>query len=323
MQTYLNKLLITILLLSGLALSAQDLTSYDDEISIVRDTLDMMTMGMDGTFDEVCKKCYDLARLRALEKKYGKVLIQGNATMIRNVQSGHEVETQQVFNMIAESLVNGEWLETTNQKYKLPDHKKNKGLFKKDRNQKYKFDYITCVVEGKARKLRRPKWDMDIKLYSCAGPVQDACNKTDFWEGESFYAKVTCPVDGYLTIFNHDSEVLQRLLPYRYMPEGMRRGVPMEAQVPYTFFSVADDTHGVLSDYVDPLSLLAYTERDINRLYFIYSPKRLIPPPLEDHGSGLPRELSVEKFYKWLAIQRAKNVDVAIFIKDYTITKRP
>ena len=53
----------------------------------------------------------DLATINALEKAYGRVIIQGNSTYLTNVTSGEKQEVNSVFNMIANTTVKGEVVE--------------------------------------------------------------------------------------------------------------------------------------------------------------------------------------------------------------------
>ena len=56
--------------------------------------------------NQACKQCMELARVQAIEKVFGTVIVQGNATMVKNSNTGELVETEQLFNMIAETYVN-------------------------------------------------------------------------------------------------------------------------------------------------------------------------------------------------------------------------
>ncbi|MCI4668028.1 MAG: hypothetical protein MRZ79_07695 [Bacteroidia bacterium] len=288
-----------------------------DSIKIVEGSYRLSTVNMDVTDQEACSKCLELAKLDAIEKAFGRVMIQGNSTYIRNVQSGEEVETRQVFNMISESLANGEWIETLDKVCKQPEGKK-----KPLKRKKYTYEWVDCKVKGKVRKLSRPNWEMEVKTLSC--PDEYSCEKTDFQEEEFFYVSMTCPVDGYVSMYLLEGEKFQRILPYYRVPSSMKKGIPIEAQESYIFFSKSKDKLNI-PDYVHPLQLYANTSKDLNRLYVIYSPKPLIPP-IEQEGMKsvdfvMPNELSIEKFTRWMATQRALSKDVTIFTRDFTIQK--
>ncbi|MEL6133535.1 MAG: hypothetical protein AAFR59_09255, partial [Bacteroidota bacterium] len=56
---------------------------------------------------EACQKCKEIAMIDAIEKQFGRVILQGNSTYIENTNTGEKVETKQIFNVIAETYVNG------------------------------------------------------------------------------------------------------------------------------------------------------------------------------------------------------------------------
>jgi len=64
------------------------------------------------------KSALDKATIDALERAFGKAIIQGNSTYIENINDGKKVETHSGFNMISNTYVKGEVIEVLNQKCK-------------------------------------------------------------------------------------------------------------------------------------------------------------------------------------------------------------
>ena len=92
---------------------------------------------------EACQACMDQAMIQAIEKAFGSVVIQGNTTTIRNTDTGESVETSQVFNMIAETYVNGEWIKTLDEECERFTY-----------NEEF---WIKCKVKGQVQELNQAR----------------------------------------------------------------------------------------------------------------------------------------------------------------------
>ena len=62
----------------------------------------------DKSRDQVKAEVLDLALINAIEQAFGRVVIQGNATYINNLNTGEKVESQSIFHVIANTWVKGE-----------------------------------------------------------------------------------------------------------------------------------------------------------------------------------------------------------------------
>ena len=60
------------------------------------------------TREEVKRQAKEKATIDALERAFGRVVIQGNTTYLSNVQTGKQIETKSAFNTIANTSVKGE-----------------------------------------------------------------------------------------------------------------------------------------------------------------------------------------------------------------------
>src|SRR3989304_2668905 len=89
----------------------------------------------------------ELAIVDALEKAFGRVIVQGNSTFIQNINTGEKTETNSVFNMIANSTVKGEVMEIVNKDFSEIEGYKVIG------NKKEKIIYLKCDIKVKAREI--------------------------------------------------------------------------------------------------------------------------------------------------------------------------
>ncbi|MEM7373328.1 MAG: hypothetical protein AAF587_32180 [Bacteroidota bacterium] len=259
----------------------------------------------DYSEQEACQVCKEMAMIEAIEKAFGRVVIQGNSTSIKNTNTGEEVESSQIFNMIAETYVNGEWIRTINESC---SRFTDQGKF-----------WVKCEVKGQVQELQKPKIDLQVKALDCENA---RCETTEFQDSESFYLYLKSPVDGYVTIYLSDPGTAQRLLPYSNMPKGQLNAVPIEADEEYIFFSQAKDGLN-LRGFVDEYELFAASEVDHNRIFVIFSSEPLVKPSLyrDDTSSKyeVPMQLETRAFQRWLAEQRQFNQSMQIARLDITI----
>lgn len=290
--------LFILLLFCGTSLFSQKLKKSSGEYQL-------NLTDSDYSEQEACQACIDMAMIEAIEKAFGRVVIQGNSTSIQNTNTGEEVQSSQIFNMIAETYVNGEWVKTIDESC---SRFTDQGKF-----------WVKCQVKGQVQELQKPKIDLQIKALDCEDP---RCATSDFQDSESFYVYVKSPVDGYVTIYLSDPATAQRLLPYSNMPKGQVNAVPIEADEEYIFFSQSKDVLD-LRGYVDEYELYAASEVDHNRIFVIFSEEPLVKPALyRDDSSArfeVPMQLETREFQKWLAEQRQFNQSMQVARLDITI----
>lgn len=263
--------------------------------------------GSDLSEAQACQQCRELAMIEAIEKAYGRVIVQGNSTSVENIQTGEAVETNQIFNMIAETYVNGEWVRTLDE---ACERFTEGGEF-----------WLRCTVKGVVRELVSPAIDLQAFTLDCDRP---GCRAEMFEDGESFFLYLKSPVDGYVTVYLADVHTAQRLLPYRQMPETFINGMPVKADEEYILFSRQAAPPG-LRGYVDEYELYAAGSLDHNRLYVVYSAEPLVKPALYQAGAAsdydMPLQLPAEDFQKWLAKQRQYQQVMQVQRLDITIRR--
>ena len=255
------------------------------------------------TINDVKRLAMEQAKIDAIEKAFGSAMIQGNRTMVKNLVSGENVETKTVFNTIADSYVNGEWLKTLSG----PDYE----VINRDGEIWYK-----CVIKGKIRELTEP--EINFEVYSLDCP-EKKCKTENFLEDENLYVYFKSPVNGYINIFLDDAENSYRLLPYKN--SSVVDYFPVKADKEYVFFS---SEHDYMNEgfNIDEQVLYAETESDLNKIYIIFSPEHYTKPLLEDKtpellsqedisaGYSLPKSISSEGFLRWLQNLKLKEKNV-------------
>ncbi len=258
--------------------------------------------------NQACDACKALARIEAIEKVFGTVLIQGNTTTIRNTRTGEEVQTDQIFNMIAETYVNGDWIETL-------DESCERFVYENE-------FWVKCKVKGIVQELTGPKVDIAVKPLDCN---ENNCETFAFKDGEDFFVFLKSAAPGYVSVYLSDGTIAQRIFPYRDMPENQLNGVKIQADREYILFSKDKDLLDLRS-YVDEYELYAENEVDQNRIYVIYSEKPLVKPSLSkgnapQAGIEMPMELDFQDFQRWLAENRRYHEGIQVERVDITVSK--
>lgn len=277
---------------------------------------------------EVKKEARDMATVNALERAFGRVIIQGNSTYISNINTGEKTETNSVFNMIANTSVKGEVVEVISEKYEDV-----KG-YKIVEGKKAEITEILCKITIRARELAEPPIDFATYPLDC---TNIKCRTTSFIENDDFFLYFLSPISGYVSVYLDDGEYSQRLLPYRKIPVGYESGMPVKADLEYLFFS-REPEHNYFKDEdfeEDVYTLYSDSKKDINRLFIIFSKTLLNKPKLENNvqieqlteqemaeGYTMPKALKSEDFQRWLNKCRSyRKNDMQVDIIDITITK--
>ena len=253
------------------------------------------------------------ATINALEKAFGRVIIQGNATYITNLQTGKEVKTNTVFNTIANTSVKGEVLEVLEENfddiegYKIVNGKRETVI------------EIRCDIKIKAREIVTPKVNFTSFPLGC---LDEKCRATIFKNNDNFYLFFTSPVSGFISVYLDESKETQCLYPYSSMPSEFEGGVPVEADKKYILFSDKTEFDYFPGKGIIPDTYQLYTNssQEMNRLFIIFSKTPLNKPSLSavraiENGYKLPKALPSEAFQRWLNHYRSQeknNVEVEI-----------
>jgi hypothetical protein len=272
------------------------------------------------SIQEIRKHARELATIDALEKAFGRVVIQGNSTYISNLQSGEKIETNTIFNTIANTSVKGEVIEVLDEEYSNIT-----GTTIID-GHKIPVTDIRCDIEIKAKEIKTPPVEFICFPLGC---TDEKCKTTSFKNDDILYLYFSSPVKGYLSVYLDDKTDAQRLYPYSNMPEEYDGGVPVDPDKKYILFSEKPEFN-YFSDkdfLTDEYQLVCNSPQDINRLFIIFSLTPVNKPFLSgvkdlEKGYQLPKSLSSEDFQKWLNKYRSiEKSNVQVSIIDITITR--
>ena len=274
---------------------------------------------------EVKQEAEEYAIIDALEKAFGIAVIEGNTTFVQDVVTKEKVETNTVFNSIANTLVKGEVIEVLDKQFALVY---GEILIEGKKRQLKEY---RCTVKIRAREFKDNSVDFKMFPLKC---LDIHCKATTFKAGEDdFYIYFRCPVSGYLAIFLDDGEHAQRLLPYRQMGPAFEQGVPVIANTEYFLFSNEEPYQyfdATADEYVFETDQLV----DQDRLFVVFSNNLIVQPYIEkDYGSDelseaereagwrMPDALASEDFQRWLINSRIKNRDIVVEVEDITIKR--
>lgn len=130
------------------------------------------------------------ARIEALKSAFGEVIIQGNSTYLSSSLNNERSDSKQLFNMIAESYVNGEWIK---------DREPPKIITEQLAGTQEMW--IRAKVKGYGRALPERKISFEFQLHS-----NKATSTQRFSHGDDFFVSIKSSIPGYLYLFMDDLE---------------------------------------------------------------------------------------------------------------------
>jgi hypothetical protein len=247
--------------------------------------------------NEVKNKVRELATIDALERAFGRVIIQGNSTSVK-----------------------GEVLEIRNEKFTdIP------GTIIID-GRKEPVTEMRCDIEVRAREIVTPPVNFTSFPLGC---TDVKCRTTAFKNNDILYLYFISPVSGYISVYLDDRNETQCLYPYSTMPVEFEGGVPVSADKKYILFSDKPEFNYFPGKNFTPDTYQLFTNsiQDMNRLFVIFSKTPLNKPSLSgvtelDDGYLLPKSLASEDFQKWMNTYRShEKANVQVEIIDITISK--
>ena len=181
---------------------------------------------------DVEKEALDKASINALEKAFGTVMIRGNSTYMKNLNTGKESETSVVFNTIANTYVKGEVVEVLGQEFE-----EVQGIATIDGKKKV-IRELKCTANFRVRELTDDVPDFEAFPLQCPDP---ACRTTEFKDKGSLFLHFKSPYDGFLAVYLDNGTTAQCLLPYSRMTDNFSNGIPVKGGKDYLFFSRQPD----------------------------------------------------------------------------------
>ncbi|NCD00026.1 MAG: hypothetical protein EOL95_10050 [Bacteroidia bacterium] len=186
--------------------------------------------------------------------------------------------------------------------------------------------YITCHINGKARKLP-PLAEINTKFLKCPNLNCEA-QSYRFFDLEKMYLYFVSAADGYLSIFLQENDQVYRILPSEAMCEKkMCNAAKVIANKEYFLFDNQQQPP-YFDVTLDPLELFlpdGYNEI-LNTIIIVFtqSKQSFSAPPLDaptyDHlfEGYIPSTLTAKEFNKWIGDQ--KMADPMMQLKYYPIT---
>jgi hypothetical protein len=276
---------------------------------------------------EVEKEALDKASIVALEKAFGTVVIKGNSTYMKNLNTGKETKTTVVFNSIANTYVKGEVIEVMDKQFE-----EVQGISLVD-GKKKTIRELKCFAKFKVRELTDDDPDFEAFPLQCPDP---GCKTSSFKDKGSLFLYFKCPYNGYLAVFLDNGKTAQCLLPYARMPEAFENGVPLKGGKEYILFSRQPE-FGYFENntVVDQYELSSEDSQEQDRLFVVFSrspianpglqtglDENLLTPEEKSLQYKVPKSLYSEDFQKWMIRNRTHKSDLRVMTFDITIQKQ-
>lgn len=262
---------------------------------------------------EAERVCIERARINAIENAFGQTIIQGNSTYIKNERTGASAESKVVFNMMAETMVNGEWVEDI----KPPEISK---IYVEG------VTYMIVEVFGKIREIKETPITFKSALLACP---KTECKTTSFNNKQSVYLEFTAPEDGYISVYCDvpEEKTTFRMLPYK--TDQNVSSYPVKADETYLFFHpqlAKNIPLGKVDEFVFYLNKPNTPE--VSKVFVLFRPKTEIAKPILS-GIGnvsmsnieIPLNLPSEDFQRWL--QRIRRAEADIQLETTVININP
>lgn len=242
------------------------------------------------TREEAQQKAVELAKINAIENEFG-TYVEQQATL--TVESGTSD-----FYIVGSTKVKGIWVRETDRKF-MEDYREEKGEYGNE-----KILWITCTIRGEVKQAT-PRPAIEYQIRNCEFPV---CRTNTFQSGEQLYLWFKSPVDGYLSVFIDDGNMVYRLLPYSTMVNANTFMVTGDEG--YLFFYKEANTGLQSGEKPDEIELYTLQKKENNKLVLVFSTNPFFKPGLNRETMGAnnyltPRSLGKTKFEEWLSDYRA------------------
>lgn len=235
------------------------------------------------------------AKIQALADAFGTLVSQCNSTIVKNEEGKSSVD----FLSIGGSDVKGEWIETLGEP-KFDIFYENNALI------------IKATIDGKAREIKNASIDFEAKLLRNGTDLK--FESDEFRNGDDLYLYFKSSINGYLAVYLLDETTQQVfcLLPYKSSGEP---AYTIGHDKPYVFFSCqkADRNPNAVDEY----NMTCEHSLEQNTIYIVFSPNMFAKANTKNEDAGLPRQLPLKEFLRWLG--KCKTKDTEAQIKSITI----
>lgn len=253
------------------------------------------------SIDDARKIALEEAKLHVIEEKFGSIVSRSTSTQVNNSRGKSNVKIK----TYGSSEVRGEWIKTI-----------GSPVFSEPVIDG-EFIIITVSVKGVIREITGADTNLDIKVLR--NGFDDKFEDSNFRNNDDIYLSFTSPIDGFVAVYLVIEDVeAYCLLPY---PKQTNGKVKVNGGQKYTFFSTR---HAPSEEkgYVEQYYMTCEKNIENNQLYVLFSPNSFTKAiDSETNETILPRSLSYDDFYEWLAKCRNKDKDFCVKIFNLTITK--
>lgn len=247
------------------------------------------------SLEEGKRTALERAKIQALVDAFGTLVSQSNSTIVKNEEGKSSVD----FLSIGGSDVKGEWIETLGEP-KFDIFYENNALI------------IKATIDGKAREIKNASIDFEAKLLRNGTDLKSESD--EFRNGDDLYLYFKSSINGYLAVYLLDETTQQVfcLLPYKSSGEP---AYTIGHDKPYVFFSCqkADRNPNAVDEY----NMTCEHSLEQNTIYIVFSPNMFAKANTKNEDAGLPRQLPLKEFLRWLG--KCKTKDTEAQIKSITI----
>lgn len=247
------------------------------------------------SLEEGKRTALERAKIQALADAFGTLVSQSNSTIVKNEEGKSSVD----FLSIGGSDVKGEWIETLGDP-KFDIFYENNALI------------IKATIDGKAREIKNASIDFEAKLLRNGTDLK--FESDEFRNGDDLYLYFKSSINGYLAVYLLDETTQQVfcLLPYKSSGEP---AYTIGHDKPYVFFSCqkADRNPNAVDEY----NMTCEHSLEQNTIYIVFSPNMFAKANTKNEDAGLPRQLPLKEFLRWLG--KCKTKDTEAQIKSITI----
>jgi hypothetical protein len=240
------------------------------------------------SLEQAKRTALERAKVQAIADEFGTVVSETNVTRMENSGDRSNVD----FMSVGGSEAKGEWIETI----KEPEY---------DISYQDNMPVIKVRVKGRIREIIAAK--IEYKARVLKNGTEDKFESRDFRNGDDLFVSFISPVAGYVAIYLVDDTNAFCLLPYQNQETGI---YPVRANQRYVFFSEKDADPQERS-LVDHLYMTCERAYEFNQIYVIFSPNEFTKAVDSQVTAGLPRQLGVEAFHKWMAKCRKQDPKMA------------
>lgn len=234
------------------------------------------------------------AKIDALNRAFGNSIVSSSTSIM--------TEQDERFYSNGFDLVKGEWIETIGSPEIRTDLDGAELV-------------LSVRIKGKAREKKSA--DIDVSAKILRNGMASHCESTEFKDGDKMYLYFVSPVDGFISIYQHDpsTDEVYCLLPYKKDGSG---SVRVEHDREYVFFSKSLSEN---PNIVDEYRLGCSSDGEVNTIYVLFSPNMFSKSSTTASDRYTPRSIAFADFESWKARCQAQDAMLQVVIKNIIINK--